>query len=52
MTCVSQLYNFRKRSLSPDGDTDGIKELAEKLTRYNVSIPDYVSALKDTDVPW
>ena len=47
-----QLYNFKKRPLPADDDEEGMSELASKLAKYNVSIPDYMAAIKDRDVPW
>ena len=47
-----QLYNFRKRPLPADDDAAGKEKLAGKLLKYNVSMPEYILAFKDTDVPW
>ena len=47
-----QLYNFRKRPLPADDDEEGMSVLASKLAKYNVSIPEYMAAIRDVDVPW
>ena len=46
-----QLYNFRKRPLPAEDDEEGMSVLASKLAKYNVSIPEYMAAIKDVDVP-
>ena len=47
-----QLYNFRKRQLPAEDDEEGMSVLASKLAKYNVSIPEYMAAIRDVDVPW
>ena len=46
------VVQLQKRPLPADDDCDGRVELARKLARYGVSIPEYEAAITEIDVPW
>ena len=47
-----QCYQFRKRLLPADGDDEEKVEIASKLAKYNVSLPQYAASIKETSVAW
>ena len=49
---TQQLYKFTKRLAPADDHHDGASEMAKKLMKYSVSVPEYITAYNDTDVAW
>ena len=47
-----QSYQFRERLLPDDDDEEEKMKLATKLAKHNISVPQYVEAMMETDVPW